>query len=400
VILICTSAAAQANFKVLYNFKGGTDGGPLSGALVIDGKGNLYGTAGGGPHSYWCDGSCGKVYELAPNGEGRWTETVLHDFRYSKTDGYWPFGGVILDGAGVLYGTTGSGGTHNDGTVYQLKGAGGWAETILYNFGGNTNDAGSPSAGLLREPDGNLYGLAGYPYELSHGTDGHWHERVLYRFTLGTPDGNDPVGTLVSDQAGNFYGATKFGGIYPPHCGSGGDGCGTVFELEREPGGRWKEKILHRFAQFKNDGELPFAGLVMDNKGNLYGTTYQGGAHQTGTLFKLMRSKDGNWRETILFDFPKSEDGGGPIAAMTLDTAGALYGTTVYGGTQACSCGVVFRLAPAAGGKWVYGVLHRFSRSDGATPYAGVTLDSQGSLYGTTLSGGANAYGVVYEVTP
>ncbi len=121
VILICTSAAAQANFKVLYNFKGGTDGGPLSGALVIDGKGNLYGTAGGGPHSYWCDGSCGKVYELAPNGEGRWTETVLHDFRYSKTDGYWPFGGVILDGAGVLYGTTGSGGTHNDGTVYQLK---------------------------------------------------------------------------------------------------------------------------------------------------------------------------------------------------------------------------------------------------------------------------------------
>ena len=141
------------------------------------------------------------------------------------------------------------------------------------------------------------------------------------------------------------------------------------------------------------------AGLVMDSQGSLYGTTFQGGAYQTGTLFKLTRGSNGQWRETVLFDFPKNEDGGGPIAPMVFDRAGNLYGTTVGGGTQA-SYGVVFKLSPGSGGKWVYSVLHRFSGPDGGHPYAGVTLDGKGNLYGTTFWGGKYLYGVVYEITP
>jgi uncharacterized repeat protein (TIGR03803 family) len=395
VTLISLSAAAQTNFKVLYNFKGGTDGEPLFGALALDQSGNLYGTAAGGPHNYWCDGTCGRVYKLTPHADGKWTESVLHDFQYSKSDGHWPMSGVIRGEAGILYGTTQGGGTHNAGTVYQLKpSTRGWTETVLYNF-----YDGVPDGSLLRDRAGKFYGLAGYPYELWHGTDGQWHERALYRFQCGGSDGCGPVGTLISDGKGNLYGATKFGGNYPPMC-SGSAGCGTVFELAREANGKWKEHILHRFAQFKDDGQLPFAGLVMDSQGNLYGTTYEGGAHQTGTLFELRRGQNGQWRETILFDFSKNDDGGGPLAAMTLAAAGNLYGTTVYGGTQACSCGVVFKLALASGGKWIYSVLHSFSGSDGESPQAGLTLDGKGNLYGTTPSGGTYFYGVVFEITP
>jgi uncharacterized repeat protein (TIGR03803 family) len=213
VALISLAAAAQTKFKVLYNFKGGMDGGPIDGTLGIDRNGNLYGTAAGGPHSYWCDGTCGKVYELRPSASGEWKEMVLHYFRYSKIDGYWPFGGVILDQAGNLYGTALGGGTHNDGVVYQLKpGFGGWAETILYNFGSRKNDAGSPSGGLLNK-NGNLYGLGVYPFELSPGSDGHWRERVLYRFQCGGGDGCAPVGSLIADPKGNRDGVTEFGGI-------------------------------------------------------------------------------------------------------------------------------------------------------------------------------------------
>jgi uncharacterized repeat protein (TIGR03803 family) len=401
VALICTSAAAQTKFKVLYNFKGGTDAAAPTAGVILDGSGSLYGTAGGGT-------SYGTVYELTPHADGEWTEAVLH-----RWNGYGEniFGGLAIDPRGNLYGATALGGTHNDGTVFELTRAAKWGAHVLYNFGSRPNDAGVPGAGLLRQPDGNLYGLARYPYELSFGTDGHWHERVLYRFTLGTPDGNGPVGTLVSDEAGNLYGATEFGGIYPPMCGSGGGGCGTVFELELEADGKWKEKVLHRFAQFKNDGELPMAGLVMDAAGNLYGATAQGGSVRNGGLcregcgvvFKLSPGANGRWKETILYNFCHTKgctDGAGG-GALVFDKAGNLYGNSA-GGLDLCpqGCGVVFELSPSTDGQWTHHVLHQFQESDGAYPNSGLTLDKGVNLYGTTFSGGSHEYGVVYEITP
>jgi|HubBroStandDraft_6_1064221.scaffolds.fasta_scaffold01464_2 uncharacterized repeat protein (TIGR03803 family) len=381
VALICASAAAQTNFKVLHNFKGPPDADAPWAGVTLDAKGNLYGTTAGGGTGK-CGGGCGTVYKLTPQVGGDWEETVVHSFQNGDD---FVFGGLVGDGQGNLYGTTG--GTD---ILFELTSRGSWRQFTLPDGGSN--------ATLLADGYRHLYGPGGGGvFELTRGALG-WKQKVLYQFQCGS-DGCGEVWSVVSDAKGNLYGTTKFGGNYPPMC-SGSAGCGTVFELTPTGDGSWKERILHRFAQSRNDGQLPFAGLVMDSKGNLYGTTYEGGAYQTGTVFRLTRQANGQWRETILFDFPRNDDGGGPVAATTLDTTGNLYGTTVYGGTQACSCGVVFKLAPTGDGKWAYSVLHSFSRSDGASPYAGVTLDAQGNLYGTTLSGGSHAYGVVYEIRP
>jgi len=174
-------------------------------------------------------------------------------------------------------------------------------------------------------------------------------------------------------------------------------GFGTAFELVREGNGRWKEHVLYRFAQFSGDGERPLAGVVMDSRGNLYGTTSQGGKYQNGTIYELTRDKAGRWKESILFDFPTVGDGGSP-GPVILDGQGNLYGTA-GGGGGTCSCGVVFKLAPGANGKWKYTVLHHFKGTDGGQPWAGLTFGAKGELYGTTSWGGTYLYGVVFEIT-
>jgi uncharacterized repeat protein (TIGR03803 family) len=388
VLTLGPSAWGQANFHVLYNFKGGNDVGAPTAAPILAGDGNLYGTAGPG------------VYMLTREADGSWAEAVLHRWKDTGIQG-----GLVADPQGNLYGTTVSGGTHDDGTVFELHRAAGWKEQTLYNFGG---DNCCPTNTLLRDHAGNLYGAGGSVYEVSLGTGGHWHEHVLYRFQVGTSDGWAAVGTLVSDAQGNLYGATEFGGIHP--CPSGGDGCGTVYELVREPGGKWKERILHRFDQFKNDGELPASGLVMDTGGNLYGTTSQGGSVHNqgqcfvgcGTVFQLTRGPQGAWKETILYNFCQIKgclDGAAGVQLL-LDGAGNLYGIS-GGGIGPCSggCGMVFKLTRGTNGKWTHHVLHRFSGPDGGVPL-GLTMDKGGHLYGTTFWGGKYLYGVVYEVSP
>ena len=401
-LLVVSSSWAASKYKVLYNFKGGDDAeAPLYGAPVFDQYGNLFGTAGGGGYNYQCGGWCGTAYEMSPEANGKWKESVIFRFQPTGT-GYPPFAGVIVDHEENVYGTTSQGGGFNDGTVFSLAPGGPvWTESILYSFGSQENDAGAPFSGLTPDGSGNLYGAAFYPYELTPVSGNGWTEQVLYRFHTqyhkdGT-DGEDSDVPLILDAHGNLYGTTAHGGNYSL-CQEFQAGCGTVFELSPQSDGTWKEYVLHRFAQFKDDGAWPFLeGVVMDPQGILYGATSAGGKYGSGTIYKLTPGKNGHWKETILFDFPTVEDGGGPLG-VTLDSKGNLYGTA-GGGGGGCSCGVVFKLAHTANGKWKYTVLHTFQGTDGGVPYAGVTLDAKGNIFGTTDWGGKYLLGVVFEIT-
>jgi uncharacterized repeat protein (TIGR03803 family) len=225
-------------------------------------------------------------------------------------------------------------------------------------------------------------------------------EKVIYSFCPAQlcPDGANPMASLISDPAGNLYGTAYYGGN--SNCIRG---CGTVFELTRADG-KWKQKVLHHFENNGQDGYYPAASLIFDAAGNLYGTTSQGGAHQVGTVFELMPDKDGKWNEKVLHCFDwKIEDGYTPVASLTFDASGNLYGTTEFGGIyNAGYYGTVFKLTSGTDGRWNEKVLHNFdfNGTDGYNPLAGLVLDSSGNLYGTTDTGGNTTNGTVFEMTP
>ena len=369
-------------------------------------------------------------------------ETVLHSFNHNGTDGYSPTAGLIFDPAGNLYGTTTAGGTSGGcsatgcGTVFELSpnGNGGWTETVLYSFCSVTNctDGGLPYAGLVRDAVGNLYGTTmqggthgqGTAFELTPNGSGGWTESVLHSFNNNGSDGYRPSGTLIFDAAGNLYGTTQYGGA---GCSPGG--CGTAFELSPGQGGGWTEQVLYSFAGGNGDGGLPEAALIFDTAGNLYGTTGEGGAVGPGgvaggIVFELSPSQGGGWTEKVLYNFcsvsdphrplgglssptrpPAGEfclDGAEPDTNLIFDAAGNLYGTTLIGGYSVpCAysgCGTVFELSPTAGGSWTEQVLYSFCPqtdcADGSTPTAGLIFDASGNLYSTTAYGGiGNCYG-------
>jgi len=392
LILISTAWAAP-KYKVLHAFGAGKDGTILWGSLTLDGKGNAYGTtAGGGAHGY------GTVFELMPKLDGSWEEAILYSFHdpYKTNDGGTPSSSVVFDSSGNLYGTTPVGGPHGFGTVFRLtQGSNGWKETILHGFGVDDSKYGCcPSAGMIMDNAGNLYGTDGYPFELSPGSHG-WKVKVLSRFP-GSNNGSEPFAGLVVDPSGSLYGTTQHGGG-SPNCG---DGCGTVFQVTPEPDGKWKERILHRFGS-SGDGAFPGVGsLVLDKLGNVYGTTDIGGPSRYGTVFKLTPQTNGGWKEAILYSFTDGSDGGYASAGVVIDNTGNLYGTTFAGGDPNCGCGVVYKLAPQANGKWKYTLLHTFIGYDGAQPDANLILDDKGNLYGTTAVGGTAGAGVAFELTP
>ncbi len=211
-------------------------------------------------------------------------------------------------------------------------------------------------------------------------------------------DGRNPLAGLVLDGAGNLYGTTNKGG--KGSCVSSGavEGCGTVFEISPKPGGGWSEKILNSFVT-SSGGYFPKAGLTLDAAGNLYGTASSSSGGNCGTVFELSPTDTGEWTAKTLHDFNcAAGDGAVPVAGVTLDAAGNLYGTTSQGG--AYNSGIVFQLTPSAG-SWTESVLHTFGQgTDGATPYAGVIFDAFGNLYGTTYKGGNATYGTAFELTP
>ena len=237
--------------------------------------------------------------------------------------------------------------------------------------------------------------------------------KTLYNFT-GGKDGSQPWAGVIFDQAGNLYGTTWHGGNQGIYC-LDPSGCGVVFKLAPNSDGSWTESVLYNFCSLTNcsDGSRPFAGLVFDQGGNLYGTTVNGGAYDDGMVFELSPKADGVWTETVLYTFSGSADGAGPVAGLTFDTAGNLYSTTAYGGNLSCDpdygCGVVFKLMPNQQGSWTESVLYTFRTltncSDGEWPHGGLIFDQKGNLYGTTSQGGANvhgvgAFGTLFKLTP
>ena len=353
---------------------------------------------------------------MPPNEKGGpWTESILYSFDPNYVgDGYGPTGGLAVDGAGNLYGTTVSGqGSDEPGIVFELlrpaQPGEPWTENILsvaagkgYNFNGS----------LVFDGAGNLYGTtneggtynSGTIFELSPPPQpgGQWTLSTLYNFGKDRLDGSYPEGGLILDSEGNLYGTTNLGGTET------GAGFGTVFQLLRPSasGGTWKEEVAYRFTG-GDDGGFP-TGSLLFSKGALYGTTQGGGAFTGGTVYQIAL-KSGKIAETVLYNFVRdSTNGSDPRAALVADPAGNLYSTTDIGGTA--NAGTVFKLAPPSlpGGTWTHSVLYSFTGgADGAFPAAPVLLRN-GLLYGLTSQGGdGNCFadldfgcGTVFSVAP
>lgn len=420
---ILAYAAAASAESPIHSFLGPTsDGAVPYGGLVRGKQGVLYGTAyaGGGYGS-------GIVFELSPPtvSGGTWTETVLYSFM-GGTDGAGPLGALVLDEDGNLYGTTEFGGTaaFNDGVAFELSpptvSGGAWSESILHAFTGDHGhviDGAKPYGGLVFGFEGSLYGTTyggghagvGTVFRLTKSKTDMWSEGVIHSFD-NSDDGAYPLDTLIVDEAKNLYGTTAFGGRET--CGAG---CGTVFELSPPAtrGEPWTETVLYEFTGIDGDGGNPYAALVFDGAGNLYGTTTAGGESGNGTVFELSPSEEG-WTENLLYTFKGESDGAVPYAGVVFDSAGNLYGTAYYGGSyvpKACSetgCGTVFKLtAPStSGGAWTETTLHEFKtgweeHDDGYTPYGPLIFGKYGALYGTTTQGGAsNNDGTLFSIQP
>jgi len=439
-LTLTVPASAEWKEKVLYSFQGLPDGSLPVGGIVFDAAGNLYGaTTEGGSSSCPSVGQCGTVFQLTPpvkQGDP-WTETVLYIFKGNKFgDGATPAGGLIIDKAGNLYGTTAYGGTGNCvllglklgcGAVYELsppKQKGGkWTETVLYSFP-TAKQGYLPQGDLVFDASGNLYGATsfggghgttcngfyqycGAVFELSppRTKGGKWTEKVLHGFRSGT-DGADPNGGLVLDSKGNVYGTTFGGGDENGPCGK--VGCGTAFELKPpavKGGGAWTEKILHRFTA-ANDGGEPNGGLVFDTKGALYGGA-NGGAKGGGVVFRLAATGAGAWKETVLYAFSTNTYGYAPAVGL-FGPNGILFGTT-YADPGNHLPGTVYEMGRSRtkGKLWTLNVLYNFKGiPDGAFPSVRLTLDGAGNLFSTTQAGGGSqacspgGCGTVYEVSP
>jgi len=268
-------------------------------------------------------------------------------FPFSGSNGLEPVAGLIFDAAGNAYGTTQGGGPYGKGEVYQL----------------------SPTSGF----------------------------HIIYAFHGG--DGHGPKGNLTMDAQGNLYGTTYAGGGSRTCIG----GCGTVFKLAPPVNnGHWTETVLYSFSG-GNDGAYPWAGIAIDQAGNLYGTTQHGGTFDQGVIFQLTPTPSG-WTDTVLHNFACCDDGALPQGGMIADAFGNLFGMATYGGPE--NCGIVFELT-SQDGSWTYTVIYTFgiNAGDGTTPTGGLIEDDMGTLYGTTAAGGINkcggagGCGTVFELT-
>ncbi len=347
-VLIATQAQvfSQSTETTLHNFAGGNDGAdPVADLLYVSASATVYGTTNKGGGSAVCTKGCGTVFSIQSDGSGY---VVAYHFQGGENDGANPQAGLVMDASGNLWGTTSNGGAHNLGTIFKLSSIGGgmFQKSFLYSF-------------------------AGYP-----------------------SDGAHPLSKLVLDSSGNLYGTTFEGGA---------ENKGTVFELEASG----TEVVLYSFTG--RNGLLPRAGVVFDANGNLWGTTSKGGMTATGavstqgTVFGLTEV-EGVWGESFLYSFRGLPDGDGanPYGAVTLDSAGDVFGTTKAGGAgctfSAGGCGVVFELSATEG--YSESLLYSFTgTADGAAPVDDLTLalDESGFAY---LFGTASEAGTVGGTCP
>jgi uncharacterized repeat protein (TIGR03803 family) len=370
--------------NVLHVFQGKqhNDGEFPSGGVIADASGNIYGTSSYGGNGdcvlLGIKGGCGTVFQLSPpqTKGGKWTYTILYSFKGGK-DGYLPFGDLVFDSAGNLYGATYFGG--GKGTTCDP----------YYQYCGAIFELSPPKIQGDKWSDKVLHGFAGIDKGKQFG------------------DGANPNGGLVLDSEGAIYGSTYFGGY---NCTPNSvQGCGTVFKLAppARKDGVWVETLLRRFGlKASSDGVQPAAGLIFDRNGSLYGTTVGGGEGNfaSGTIFRLTPQSNGTWRERVLYSFTDNNDGGEPRAGL-LDIRGTLYGTATGGGST--GSGTMFRLRPSTGGTWVFTHLYEFMFTpDGAYPTSPLTLGASGSFFGTTQEGGTGqncghvGCGTVFKVSP
>lgn len=395
VIGIWPIAQAQT-FSVIHTFTGGGDGANPNAGVTLRAS-NLYGTAYNGGNGN------GAVYEIMRLGNN-WATIPISIF---SGGGAHPRARVVFGPDGHLYGTTRLGGRYAQGIAFKLtppltvcKTANCfWTEDVLHQFG--NEGALFPGYGdLTWDPQGNVYDTTesagsfiwGVVYQLQ---TSNWDERDIHlfqSFPCCGPGGGIPESGVVFDTGGNLFGTTSKGGS-SDNCGS--EKCGTVFELTH-PG--WGEIVAYSF-QNGSDGSAPIAGVTFDNVGNLYGATTDGGMGGGGTVFEL--SPSGNtWAFTLLYSFTGAPGQQcGPWGTLTIDAAGNLYGTTRCDGAN--SLGNIFELTNTENG-WVYSSLHDFTGStDGASPISNVTIDpNDGSLYGTASAGGSQGFGVVWMIKP
>jgi uncharacterized repeat protein (TIGR03803 family) len=403
VALAVPAAQASVRYQTLRSFGGAfPDAGSNPQALIQGSDGVLYGTTGGGAFGR------GTLFKVNKDGTGH---LVLHIFGSSASDGVGP-GALVQGSDGALYGTTYGGGTYTNaygGTVFRLN-TDGSRYQVLYNFGSTTND-GSSSFGLVEGSDGALYGMTGFGGEGAYtnwfgasGTvfkiakDGSGY-RVLYSFGSTPNDGLGPTGRLIEGSDGELYGTTDYGGSFTDQ---NGYSLGTVFKLNKDGSGY---SLLHSFGE-GSDGQNP-NGLVAGTDGELYGSTYYGGTYTNqywslGTVFKL--NQDGSGYR-VLYNFGSSAgDGISPLASPVEGSDGTLYGTTVAGGAYTNSGygdGTVFKINKDGSG---YKLLYNFgtTTNDGAGPN-GLIVGNDAALYGTTDGGGTptnqfGSGGTVFEL--
>lgn len=392
IALVAFACAAQAQtFQVIHYFTGGQDGGYPSGVLTIDPAGHIFGNAGSGGI-----GNNGTIFELKHLGSG-WIFNPIYEFQ-GGNDGSSPSPGVVIGANGLLYGTTFFGGAYGGGTAYVLQPpprvcrstSCNWSEQVIHTFGSG-NDGVAPAYGnLIFDAQGNLYGTteaggsngAGTVYELTK-SGNTWTENILYSLAGPPNDGFQPTGGVIFDTAGNLFGTTATGGLR---------GDGTVFELSPSNGG-WNETGLYSFI---NNGLGTYVSCtpVLDQAGNLYGTTWVNGA-----IFEITRS-NGQWNGSAIYNAPHF----GSLAALTMDADGNFYGVSGVGsnGGNDSGVGFVFKLTKS-NDRWTLTDLHDFNGSDGKSPIGPVTLDASGNLWGTAEFGGqgcgSNGCGVVWEIT-
>jgi uncharacterized repeat protein (TIGR03803 family) len=360
VLAIVPLAPAQT-LTPLHDFTGGADGRAPTGGLTQDANGNLYGiTAAGGDDQcsavYYLVG-CGTVFKLSHHGSS-WVFATLYVFN-GQPDGSLPLARVIIGPDGALYGTTAEGGTgsclgeHGCGTVFKLQ----------------------------------------PPPSFCDGFSCPWRETILYEFSS-RPDGFYPGGELAFDRAGNLYGTTAMGG---GNLNCSDDGCGTVFKLTPNSNGTWTKSTLYAFGGGMNDGDAPFTGVVLDQAGNLYGTTGGGGIQNCGggcgTVFEMTPSGSG-WTLTLLHRLDGNGDGEGP-GQLIFDASGNLWGNA---GDGQSTYGAIFELTPQQGGGWNFSIQYTFTFEGGFPPNA-LNMDAAGNIYGTTGAGGDEDLGVIYSLT-
>jgi uncharacterized repeat protein (TIGR03803 family) len=408
-----TGFTIDVAFATFYDFTGGASSGANPKRALVFGNGfggqpALYGVTpyGGASNdgTVYSDTFCFNCLAFA----------ILHTFTGPPGDGMTPDGALVIDGNGVIYGTTGGGGSHSpNGIVFSLtpptSPGGAWTETVLHNFAGVPNDGGNSYASLVIGGGGVLYGTTFYGGISGNGvvfslappasSGGAWTETILHKFAGSPNDGANPHTAVTPGAGGVFYGTTYNGGA---------SGNGTVYQLtppgpEGSPsGGAWTETVLYNFAGTPSDGANPHGDLVIGNGGVLYGTTLNGGTYGFGTVFSLTppKSQGSPWTETVLYNFAGGTDGAEPRAGLVIEPDGSLYSTTYYGGES--GQGTVFSLSPPAspGGAWTETIWIRFAGGNGAIPEAGLVRDSNGVLYGATYNGGMSNLGVLFLLVP